>query len=58
MPNKLQKWGLKIWGRSGISSILYDFDVYHGRSNNNETRLGVSGDVVDKLTSTLPENKN
>lgn len=37
---------------------MYDFDVYQGRSNNNETGFGVSSDVVDKLTSILPENDN
>ena len=31
MPNKPHKRGFKIWVRSGISSILYDFDVYQGR---------------------------
>ena len=58
MLNKPHKWGFKIWGRNGISDILYNFDIYQGRSNNCETQFGVSGDIVDKLTSTLPENEN
>ena len=58
MPNKPHKWGFKLWGRSGISGILFDFDVNQGRSNNNETRCVVSGDVIGKLTSILPENQN
>ena len=32
--------------------------TYQGRSNNYETRFGVSGDIVDNLTSTLLENEN
>ena len=28
MPNKPHKWGFKMWGRSGISGFLYDFDLY------------------------------
>lgn len=57
-PNKNHKWGFKIWERSGIRGILYDFEVYPCQSNNKETRFGVSGDAVDKLASTLPENEN
>lgn len=57
-PNKNHKWGFKIWERSGIRGILYDFEVYTCQSNNKETRFGVSGDAVDKLASTLPENEN
>ena len=50
--------GIQNLGCSGISDILYNFDIYQGRSNNYETQFGVSGDIVDKLTSTLPEKEN
>ena len=37
MPNKPHKWGFKIWGRSGVSGYLYDFDVYQGKTNDVDT---------------------
>ena len=54
MPNKLHKWGFKIWGRSGISRFLYDFDLYQGRSQTKEkTEFGMCADIVLKLMTTV-----
>jgi len=61
MRNKPNKWGFKIWCRCGISGLLYDFDIYQGSSHESaaqRTSIGLSGDVVMKLCSTLPEGKN
>ena len=33
MPKKPHKWGFKIWGRSDVSGLLYDFDICQGKSN-------------------------
>ena len=33
MPKKPHKWGFKIWGRSDVSGVLYDFDICQGKSN-------------------------
>ena len=33
MPKKPHKWGFKIWGRSDVSGLLYDFDIWQGKSN-------------------------
>lgn len=30
MPQKPQKWGFKLWVRSGTGDFLYDFDIYQG----------------------------
>ncbi|KAG1674650.1 PiggyBac transposable element-derived protein 3 [Nymphon striatum] len=57
IKNKPHKWGLKMWARTAISGILYDFDVYQG-GGGARTALGVGGDVVMKLSETLPHNKN
>ena len=57
IKGKPHLWGFKIWGRAGPSGILYDFDVYQGGSGE-RTALGQGGDVIMKLTSTLPEHKN
>ena len=57
MRAKPHKWGFKIWGRSGVSEFLYDFSVYEGRAQRQEiSECGVSGDIVLKLTKTLPKN--
>ena len=59
MPMKPHKWGFKLWGRSGQSGFLYDFDVYQGRSQSSEKSVyGVSGDVVLQMTASLPKNRN
>ena len=59
MPNKPHKWGFKMWGRSGISGFLYDFDLYQERSQTKEkTEFGICADIVLKLTSTLPKHCN
>ena len=56
MPNKPHKWGFKIWGRSGVSGYLYDFDTYQGKTNDIDTHnLGVSAGVVIKMASSLPD---
>ena len=57
LPNKPHKWRFKIWGRIGVSGFRYDFDVYQGRSNKNNSTFDVSGDVVANLCSTLPKQK-
>ena len=54
---KPNPWGFKLWGRAGISGILYDFDVYQGASKNKPTELGVGGDIVMKLKESLDEGK-
>ena len=59
MPNKPHKWGFKIWGRSGVSGYLYDFDIYQGKTNDVDTHnLGVSAGVVIKMASSLPDGHN
>ncbi len=48
-----------MWGRAGQSGFLYDLDVCQGPADPEKERshVGVSGDVVLKLTSTLPAGK-
>jgi len=57
---KPNPWGFKLWGRAGTSGILYDFDVYQGKSGrqSKENSIGVGGDVVLQLSDTLPAGKN
>ncbi|KTG06625.1 hypothetical protein cypCar_00042679 [Cyprinus carpio] len=53
--------GFKLWVRTGISGMLCDFDVYQGSVDGirqAKSELGLSGDVVMKLTSTLPKGQN
>ncbi|KAK7171142.1 hypothetical protein R3I94_001150 [Phoxinus phoxinus] len=57
MRGKPNPWGFKMWVRTGISGMMCDFDVYQGSVNGirAKSELGLSGDVVMKLASTLPE---
>ena len=55
-PNKPHKFGVKITGRAGKGGILHDFEVYEGKSPEPTSPLGVSGDIIMKLTSTLGDN--
>jgi len=61
MRGKPHPWGFKIWARTGTSGILCDFDVYQGsvdRCKAQPSEYGMSGEVVLKLVSTLPDNQN
>ena len=33
LPKKPHKWGFKVWARAGISGIIYDFEIYTGKEN-------------------------
>lgn len=60
MRGKPHPWGFKVWVRTGISGIICDFDVYQGSIDGvrAKSELGLSGDVVMKLASTLPSGQN
>lgn len=59
---KLHKWGYKNLVLSGSSEFSYDFDIFAGEQSNTfpdgAPDLGVSGNVVTRLTSAVPRNKN
>ncbi|XP_049845405.1 piggyBac transposable element-derived protein 3-like [Schistocerca gregaria] len=51
--------GFKMWGRTGSSGYLYDFDVYQGgasKETRHVTGKGLGYNVVMKLTAALEEN--
>lgn len=60
--NKPHKWGYKIFVLSGVSGLVYDFEVYTGQPNEemdeslNEVDCGKSGNVVVRLLRTVPRN--
>ena len=60
LPKKPNKWGIKVWARCGISGVIYDFEIYTGKSTTAETKpeLLMGGNVVYRLTRSLPENGN
>ena len=60
LPNKPNKWGIKVWARCGVSDILYDFEVYTGKSNKaqDNPELLMGGNVVCCLTQSLPKKVN
>lgn len=49
-PKKPHKWGFKDFVLSGVSGFSYDFEIFAG--------LGVSGNVVVRLTETVPRHVN
>ncbi|XP_044213985.1 piggyBac transposable element-derived protein 3-like [Thunnus albacares] len=60
MRGKPQPWGFKLWVRTGSSGMLCDFDVHQESVDGIQAKseLGLPGDVVMKLASTLPEGQN
>ena len=61
LPKKPNKWGIKVWARCGVLGIIYDFEVYTGNSDKNETdndKLFMGGNVVHRLIRTLEKDKN
>lgn len=61
-PKKPHKWGYKAFVLSGISGFSYDYEIYAGAQSNivenNFPDLGVSSNVVVRLTKTVPRYKN
>lgn len=58
MQNKPHKWGIKIFARAGSSGIVYDTEIYVGKTTAPATGLGISGDIVIRLSENLPKNEN
>ena len=61
MPKKSNKWGIKVWARCGISSIVYDFEIYTGKAPNSQDEIPgimMGGNVVHCLTKNLPYHQN
>ena len=56
LPKKTNKWGIKVWARCGVSGMVYDFELYKGKSSTPliSDQLGVMSDTVLWLTSKLP----
>ena len=58
---KTSKWGIKVWARSGTSGIIYDFEVYTGKSENPispNDGIGFGGHVVLRLCENLTKMVN
>jgi len=60
LPNKPNKWSIRVWARCGVSGMVYDFEIYTGKSSKAEAQPGLlmGGNVVYRLTQTLPRNVN
>ncbi|KAK6172286.1 hypothetical protein SNE40_015980 [Patella caerulea] len=51
--------GTESWARSTHTGILCDFDIYQGGgSSSGASKLKVGGDVIIKLSNTLPHREN
>lgn len=61
-PAKPHKWGYKNQVLSGVSGFSYDFVIFAGDQSNSHPPdapdLGVSSNVVTRLSSTVPRNLN
>lgn len=61
-PAKPHKWGYKNQVLSGVSRFSYDFDIFAGEQSDSfpldAPDLGVSSNVVTRLTSTVPRHQN
>lgn len=61
-PAKPHKWGFKNFVLSGVSGFSYDFELFAGAQSNTFPKgapdMGVSGNVVIRLTETVPRGKN
>lgn len=55
-PKKPKKWHFTVYCRAGSSGYIYDFEVFSGAHPQPPSSAGVSGDIVIRLTATLPDN--
>ena len=59
IKNKPHKWGIKVFARAGATGFCYDFEIYVGKGTvASESGIGISGDVVLRLTEGLPVGEN
>ena len=56
--DKPHKWGFQVFTRAGVSGIMYDFEIYTGKNMKLDGDLGISGNMVFRLTKDLEENKD
>lgn len=56
--NKPHKWGIKLFAIVSANGFVHDFEVYIGKRTLSDSKLGISGDIVIKLASAVPNNKN
>lgn len=61
-PQKPHKWGYKAFVLSGVSGFSYDYEIFAGSQSNivpnDFPNLGVSSNVVLRLTQTVPRHIN
>lgn len=56
---KPHKWGIKVFALASKSGFVHDFEVYVGKNTvSSKSGLGLSGDIVIRLTDIIPKNKN
>ena len=55
---KPQKWGFKVFAQAHTSGIIYDFEVYTGKSMQLPSEFGVSDNVVLRLIQNLNAASN
>ena len=62
IPMKPFKWGFKLFVLCGVSGFAYKFEVYSGQENKraeiDQPDLGASANVVVRLSTIIPANKN
>ena len=56
--NKPHKWGFKVFTRAGASRMMYDFEIYNEKQMKLEGDLGISGNIVLRLTKNLADHKD
>ena len=56
--NKPHKRGFKVFTRAGVSGMMYDIEIYTGKNMKLEGDLGISGNIVLRLTKDLQSNKD
>lgn len=57
LKKKPKKWGFKVFTRSGVSGIMYDFEIYTGKKTNLPGDYGVSGNSVVRMLQNLPAER-
>lgn len=60
LPKKTHKWGYKVFTRCGASGIVYNFEIFVGKSPNNQppSSLGITGDLVMRLCENMQKHQN
>ncbi len=58
VKNKPWKWEFKVFTRSGVPGMMYDFEIYTGKKINFRGDFGISRSSIIRVVDNLPQERH